>query len=84
MNNLNTKAIERLERRLEIIQDSIDTIITAGQGMTTQAGGVERAQLEVLMRYEKQILSEISVRTRGGYTIPTRFVRSWNDLGKGV
>lgn len=83
MNELNLKAIERLERRLEVVQEAIEAILVAGQGTTMQAGSVERAQLNTLMRYEQRLLSELSMRTRGGYSIPTRYKREWANLPGG-
>jgi len=81
-NELNLAAIERLEGRLALVQDAIEKLLVAGQNFTSQAGSVEQAQFSSLVAYEKRILNELSMRTRGSYSVKTKYTREWANLTK--
>lgn len=81
MNTLNTAAIERLENRLTTVQDAIEKILIGGQNVSHQAGSIEQAQLTSLLTYERRILSELTLRLRGGFSVRTKYVRDWASLG---
>lgn len=69
-------AVKTLLERIEEVQASITQVLTS-QTLSTQAGSVERARLDFLMKYEKDLLNQYDMlnATPGGFANKVRFTR---------
>ncbi len=70
-------AIKTLVERIEMIQASIEEVLTS-QSLSTQGGSVERARLDFLTKYEARLLDEYALQQAapsGGFMNKVRFKR---------